>query len=133
MTEELEALAELFTLRNQLMHFHPSMRLVSFEKGAKVGKGGVGWRLQNESEPMRFPSSVARCILALNEITGEEDVDRVNDIVERAIDKRIMDEVRDVAAIVAAAIDTMPEDQRTALKEAATTWLETRRSSEESE
>jgi hypothetical protein len=121
-TDDLEGLGELFTLRNKLMHFHPSMKLVSFEEGGKVGQGGVVWRLQNEVDPMRFPSKVARCIFALHKITEAEDVDRVNDIVDRAIDKRIMDQVRDVSAIVGKAIDALGDDERAALKEAVKDW-----------
>lgn len=120
-TDEIGDLAELFTLRNKLMHFHPSMKLVSFEKQGKVGAGGVLWHLQNELEPMRFPSLVARCILALNRITDAEDVDSVNEIVGRAIDKRILDEVKDVAAIVGSAIDSLDERDRQALKQAVHT------------
>lgn len=117
-TDELEGLGELFTLRNKLMHFHPSMKLVSFEKGRGAGQGGVVWRLQNETEPIRFPSKVARCILALHRLTGAEDVDRVKEIADRAIDKRLMDQVRDVSAIVGQAIDALGEDEKAALKEA---------------
>ena len=71
---------------------------------------------------MRFASLVARCILAVHKITGTENVDSVNAIVDRAIDKRIMHQMKDIAAIVSSAIDAMGEEERSVLIEATRKW-----------
>lgn len=123
-TDELPDLKELFTLRNRVMHFHPSMRRISFEEREGAQRGGVIWRLENEWDPMRFASLVARCIIAVHKITGSEDVERLNEIVDRAIDKGLMDEAKDVATKVDAVIGSMTEDEKLALKEAMSRWQE---------
>lgn len=118
---ELAPLRDLFALRNKLMHFHPSMRMVYFES-AQLARGGIAWAIQQESDPHRFPQVVTDAILALNRITNTEDVDRVEEIVHRAIDKRLMDAAQETAAQVGAVIQSMTEGERAELKQAVRRW-----------
>lgn len=124
-TDELIALEELFALRNRVMHFHPKLRSINQNESTVSGRKGVVWQLQKEADPIRFPSLVARCIRALNRLTGSEDVDASDEIIARAIDKRMMGQASDLAAVVGAAWSSLsPEEQAAVEKDFRDEWDE---------
>ena len=108
---DLDALKKLFSMRNQIMHFRPTTQKISFGRSIQVGKGGIVWRLQQETDPWQFPRAVTDAILALHRITREEPVDRVDEIVTRAIEKETTDYLLEWSNRIGEILDSMnPED-----------------------
>lgn len=108
---DLDALKNLFAMRNKLMHFRPTIQKISFGKTVQIGKGGIVWRLQQETDPWKFPRAVTDAILALHRITGEEPIDRVDEIVTRAIEKETTDYLLEWSKRIGAVLDAMDPDE----------------------
>jgi hypothetical protein len=88
---DLDDLKSLFSMRNKLMHFRPTVQKISFGKKSSDWQGRNCVAIAAGTEPWKFPRAVTDAILAFHRITQEEPVDRVDEIVTRAIEKETTD------------------------------------------
>lgn len=85
----LTSLRELFSYRNKLMHFHPSVRIIQIKRTSKKANS-ISALLDEEWEIWRFPRALVDAVRALNAITESEPWDRVKDMVSRGIEEKAL-------------------------------------------